>query len=66
MTVPVVSPVFASQFTRTNVVVNGGLVLQTMKTDMVKHDVEVESLGKCVDEIDKPTELTGNHDHQHR
>ncbi|GJU04400.1 hypothetical protein Tco_1120830 [Tanacetum coccineum] len=34
-------------------------VLQTVKTDMVKHDVEVESLGKCVDEIDKPTELIG-------
>ncbi|GKE26995.1 hypothetical protein Tco_1442379 [Tanacetum coccineum] len=28
-----------------------------VKTDMVKHDVEVESLGKCVDEIDKRTEL---------
>ncbi|GJR92109.1 hypothetical protein Tco_0216120 [Tanacetum coccineum] len=34
-------------------------VLQTVKTDMVKHDVEVESLGKSVDEIDKPTKLTG-------
>ncbi|GJW68004.1 hypothetical protein Tco_0122428 [Tanacetum coccineum] len=45
-----------------NVVVDGGLVLQTVKTDMVKHDVEVESLGKCVDEIDKPTELTGKHE----
>ncbi|GJX45911.1 hypothetical protein Tco_0262587 [Tanacetum coccineum] len=30
-----------------------------MKTNMVKHDVEVESLGKCVDEIDKPIELIG-------
>ncbi|GJX33239.1 hypothetical protein Tco_0243094 [Tanacetum coccineum] len=29
---------------------------------MVKHDVEVESLGKCVDEIDKPTELIGKHE----
>ncbi|GJT12807.1 hypothetical protein Tco_0859849 [Tanacetum coccineum] len=45
-----------------NVVVDGGLVLQTVKTDTVKHDVEVESLGKCVDEIDKPTELTGKHE----
>ncbi|GJS71277.1 hypothetical protein Tco_0704118 [Tanacetum coccineum] len=35
------------------------LVSQTVKTDMVKHDVVVESLGKCVDEIDKPTELIG-------
>ncbi|GJQ91468.1 putative reverse transcriptase domain-containing protein [Tanacetum coccineum] len=26
---------------------------------MVKHDVEVESLGNCVDEIDKPTEFIG-------
>ncbi|GJT26298.1 hypothetical protein Tco_0906573 [Tanacetum coccineum] len=34
-----------------------GLVLQTVKTDMVKHDVEFESLGKCVDEIDKLTEV---------
>ncbi|GJT58528.1 hypothetical protein Tco_1002061 [Tanacetum coccineum] len=33
--------------------------VQAVKTDMVKHDVEVESLGKCVDEIDKPTELIG-------
>ncbi|GJR31432.1 hypothetical protein Tco_1107664 [Tanacetum coccineum] len=32
-------------------------VLQTVKTDMVKHDVEVESSGECVDEIDKLTEL---------
>ncbi|GKD27902.1 hypothetical protein Tco_1234116, partial [Tanacetum coccineum] len=31
-------------------------------TDMVKHDVEVESLGNCVDEIDKPTELIGKHE----
>ncbi|GJR07259.1 hypothetical protein Tco_0530243 [Tanacetum coccineum] len=35
------------------------VVLQPLKTDMMKHDVEVESLGKCVDEIDKPTELIG-------
>ncbi|GJT65752.1 hypothetical protein Tco_1017232 [Tanacetum coccineum] len=28
-----------------------------MKTDMVKHDVEVESSGECVDEIDKLTEV---------
>ncbi|GKB33288.1 hypothetical protein Tco_0872689 [Tanacetum coccineum] len=32
-------------------------VLQTVKTDMVKHDVEVESSGECVDEIDKLTEI---------
>ncbi|GJZ97300.1 hypothetical protein Tco_0669753 [Tanacetum coccineum] len=30
----------------------------TMKTDIVKHDVEVESLGECVDEIDKLTEVS--------
>ncbi|GJT37948.1 hypothetical protein Tco_0937813 [Tanacetum coccineum] len=28
-------------------------VLQTVKTDMVKHDVEVESSGECVEEIDR-------------
>ncbi|GJV56787.1 hypothetical protein Tco_1457792 [Tanacetum coccineum] len=33
-------------------------VLQTVKTDMVKHDVEVESSGECVDEIDKLTEVS--------
>ncbi|GKG14426.1 hypothetical protein Tco_0354026, partial [Tanacetum coccineum] len=32
--------------------------LQTVKTDMVKHDVEVESSGECVDEIDKLTEVS--------
>ncbi|GKF48349.1 hypothetical protein Tco_0141600 [Tanacetum coccineum] len=37
-------------------------VLQTVKTDMVKHDVEVESSGKCVDEIDKLAELIGKHE----
>ncbi|GJS74620.1 hypothetical protein Tco_0707461 [Tanacetum coccineum] len=47
------------QLWRINVVVNGGLVLQTVKTDMVKHDVEVESLDECVDEIDKLAELIG-------
>ncbi|GKG56201.1 hypothetical protein Tco_0577276, partial [Tanacetum coccineum] len=31
-------------------------VLQTVKTDMVKHDVEVESSGECVDKIDNLTE----------
>ncbi|GJT35213.1 hypothetical protein Tco_0925632 [Tanacetum coccineum] len=31
-------------------------VLQTMKTDMVKHDVEVESSEESADEIDKLTE----------
>ncbi|GJV30271.1 hypothetical protein Tco_1386719 [Tanacetum coccineum] len=30
-----------------------------MKTDMVKHDVEVESSGECVDEIDKLMEVIG-------
>ncbi|GJU22760.1 hypothetical protein Tco_1156102 [Tanacetum coccineum] len=34
------------------------LVLQTVKTDMVKHDVEVESSRECVDEIDKLTEVS--------
>ncbi|GKG45038.1 hypothetical protein Tco_0495116, partial [Tanacetum coccineum] len=34
-------------------------VLQIMKMDMVKHDVEVESLGECADEIDKLTEVIG-------
>ncbi|GJZ40626.1 hypothetical protein Tco_0587512 [Tanacetum coccineum] len=38
-----------------------GLVLQTVKTDMVKLDVVVESLGECVDEIDKLAELIGKH-----
>ncbi|GKB15176.1 hypothetical protein Tco_0849099 [Tanacetum coccineum] len=30
-----------------------------MKTDMVKHEVEIETLGECVDEIDKLAELIG-------
>ncbi|GKF96516.1 hypothetical protein Tco_0289251, partial [Tanacetum coccineum] len=34
-------------------------VKQTVKTDMVKLDDEVESLGECVDEIDKLTEVIG-------
>ncbi|GJX17269.1 hypothetical protein Tco_0218101 [Tanacetum coccineum] len=29
---------------------------------MVKHDVEVESSGECVDEIDKLTEVIGKHE----
>ncbi|GKF96219.1 hypothetical protein Tco_0288954, partial [Tanacetum coccineum] len=33
-------------------------VLQTVKTNMVKHDVEVESSGECVEEIDKLTEVS--------
>ncbi|GJX08918.1 hypothetical protein Tco_0198777 [Tanacetum coccineum] len=37
-----------------NVVVNGGL------TDMVKHEVEIKTLGECVDEIDKLAELIGD------
>ncbi|GJX75521.1 hypothetical protein Tco_0314116 [Tanacetum coccineum] len=43
---------------RINVVVNEGLVLQTVKTDMVKHDGEIESSGECVDEIDKLMEVS--------
>ncbi|GJW44776.1 hypothetical protein Tco_0073575 [Tanacetum coccineum] len=39
--------------------VNGGLVQQTVKTDMVKREVEIETLGECVDEIDKLAELIG-------
>ncbi|GJZ87754.1 hypothetical protein Tco_0659364 [Tanacetum coccineum] len=38
------------------------MVLQTVKTDMVKHDVEVESSGECVDEIDKLTKVIGKHE----
>ncbi|GKF69478.1 hypothetical protein Tco_0202535 [Tanacetum coccineum] len=34
------------------------IVLQTVKTDMVKHDVEVESSGECVNVIDKLTKVS--------
>ncbi|GKD42673.1 hypothetical protein Tco_1267318, partial [Tanacetum coccineum] len=37
-------------------------VTQTVKTDMVKHEVEIETLGECVDEIDKLAELIGKHE----
>ncbi|GKA02543.1 hypothetical protein Tco_0675208 [Tanacetum coccineum] len=30
-----------------------------MKTDMVKREVEIETVGECVDEIDKLAELIG-------
>ncbi|GJS48136.1 hypothetical protein Tco_0598257 [Tanacetum coccineum] len=29
----------------------------TVKTDMVKHEVEIQTLGECVDEIDKLSKL---------
>ncbi|GKF98176.1 hypothetical protein Tco_0296959, partial [Tanacetum coccineum] len=29
---------------------------------MVKHDVEIENLGECVDKIDKLAELIGKHE----
>ncbi|GJX90413.1 hypothetical protein Tco_0343739 [Tanacetum coccineum] len=29
---------------------------------MVKHEVEIETLGECVDEIDKLAELIGKHE----
>ncbi|GJR23829.1 hypothetical protein Tco_0972356 [Tanacetum coccineum] len=32
------------------------------RTDMVKHEVEIETLGECVDEIDKLAELIGKHE----
>ncbi|GJU65880.1 DnaJ protein homolog 2-like protein [Tanacetum coccineum] len=34
-------------------------------TDMVKHDVDVESLDECVDEIDKLAELISKHEADH-
>ncbi|GJV53838.1 hypothetical protein Tco_1449579 [Tanacetum coccineum] len=37
-------------------------IVGLMVTDMVKHDVEIETLGECVDEIDKLAELIGKHE----
>ncbi|GJX36476.1 hypothetical protein Tco_0248033 [Tanacetum coccineum] len=37
-------------------------VEQTVKTYMVKHEVKIETLGECVDEIDKLAELIGKHE----
>ncbi|GJX32795.1 hypothetical protein Tco_0242650 [Tanacetum coccineum] len=33
-----------------------------VKIDMVKREVEIETVGECVDEIDKLAELIGKHE----
>ncbi|GKD87188.1 hypothetical protein Tco_1358342, partial [Tanacetum coccineum] len=36
--------------------------LQYHESDVVKRDVEIETVGECVDEIDKLAELIGKHE----
>ncbi|GKG35911.1 hypothetical protein Tco_0441065 [Tanacetum coccineum] len=53
------SPLFPRVATTCIRIVDVDKVYQTVKTDMVKRDVEIETVDECVDEIDKLAELIG-------